>query len=137
MLLKSMRLPLENKKYSYVEVAAEFTNGQMEIHIIDRAKPRSGVSILQCIEEVQNQIITEFGAKDFAVKFLVNSRWFLYGKNGKVGEYRTVEGVRELQNFDPILNKEFVTLSMERSGLELPDPAAINLAMSCEQLTLF
>ncbi|MEX3623624.1 hypothetical protein [Viridibacillus arvi] len=135
MLLTSLRLPLENGKYAYVEVKAEFKE-QVEVHIIDRINPKSGVSIFECIEEVQEQIITELGAKDFALKFLVKSKWFLYSKLGKVGEFRTIGGVKELQPYTPELDQELVKIAMERSGVTTPIEVLLEKPV-CEQLALF
>lgn len=157
-MLKPLRLPLENGKYAYIEVKAVFKEF-MEIHIVDRTNVKSGVSIIDCIEELQEKIISEFGAKDFVMDFLQNSNWYLYSKHGRVADYRTIQGVRELQPFDPVLNQDLVKLAMERSGivaptipsiptkrrispkqnnLETPMSAAfIAMDLSCEQLTLF
>lgn len=135
-MMKPLRLPLENGKYAYIEVKALFTDC-MEVHIVDRTNVKSGVSIMDCIEEIQEAIINEFGAKDFVMNFLKHSKWFLYSKNGKVGEYRTIEGVRELQAFDPVLDHELVALAMERSGTVMPLAAIIPVDMACEQLSLF
>jgi hypothetical protein len=115
-MLKSLRLPLENGKYAYIEVKAKFM-GQVEVHIIDRIRPNSGVSIIDCIEEVQEDIIRELGAGDFVMDFLTTSRWFLYSKKGKIGEFRTIGGVKELKPYHPELDSELVKLSLERSGI--------------------
>lgn len=134
-MLTSLRLPLENGKYAYVEVQAEYKE-QIEVHIIDRNKPKSGVSIFECIEEVQEQIINGLGAEDFVMNFLVNSKWFLYSKSGKVGEFRTIGGVKELKSYSPELNRELVALTMERSGLTTPTEVLF-VTPDFEQLALF
>lgn len=134
-MLKSLRLPLENGKYAYIEVQAKFNNGKVEVHIIDRIRPNSGISIFECIEEVQEVLIKEFGAGDFVMDFLQNSKWFLYSKTGKVGEFRTIGGVKELKPFYPELDPELVKLAMERSGIT-PTNAMFEKPQF-EQLSLF
>lgn len=134
-MLKSLRLSLENGKYAYIEVQAKFNNGVVEVHIIDRIRPNSGVSIIECIEEVQEMIIRELGAGDFIMKFLQNSRWFLYSKTGKVGEFLTIGGVKELKTYHPELDQELVKLSMERSGITPKD--SMFETPEYEQLALF
>lgn len=121
-MLKSLRLPLENKKYAYIEVKAIYNERHIEVHIIDRINPKSGVSIIECIEEIQELIINSLGAKDFAIKLLTKSKWFLYGKQGKVAQYQTIEGVQLLQPYDPRLDKEMVELAMERTAIIAPAP---------------
>lgn len=133
-MLTSLRLSLENGKYAYLEVQAKF-NGEVEVHIIDRIRPSSGVSIFDCIEEVQEEIIRELGAADFVMDFLQNSRWFLYSKTGKVGEFRTIGGVKELKTYHPDLDQQLVTLSMERSGIT--PTVAMFETPDFEQLSLF
>ncbi|WP_121616812.1 hypothetical protein [Virgibacillus halodenitrificans] len=115
-MLKSLRLPLENGKYAYIEVQAKF-HGEVEVHIIDRIRPNSGISVFECIEEIQEVIIKDLGASDFVMDFLQNSKWFLYSKTGKVGEFRTIGGVKELKTYHPELDQQLVKLAMERSGI--------------------
>jgi hypothetical protein len=142
-MLVSLRLPLKNGKYAYVKVKAVF-NEEVEVHIIDREKPKSGVSILDCIEEVQEQIIKELAAHDFAVQFISHSRWILYGKNGEMAEYRTIGGNKKLTPYNPVLDKELLHETLARKGETLEmyfttKPVIINEPVheKYEQLSLF
>ncbi len=141
-MLVSLRLPLESGKYAYVKVQAVF-NEDVEIHIIDRQKPKSGVSIIDCIEEVQEQIIQELAASDFALNFITKSSWVLYGKKGEVAEYRTVGGVKELNPYSPILDKELLeeTLACKGETMDMyftvKKPIVNIEEESFEQLSLF
>lgn len=135
-MLTSLRLPLENKKYAYIEVENVFNGNDIEIHIIDRNKPKSGVSIFECIDEVQEQLIEELGAEEFGMHFLSNTKWYLYSKTGKVGEFRSIGGVKELKPYYPELNTDLVKLAMERSGIKTTNKILFKKP-EFEQLALF
>lgn len=127
-MLTKFRLPLENKKYTYVEVKAVF-NEFVEIHIIDRLKPKASVSIIETIVEVQEQLLEKMGVTDSILPFLRETKWILYGKDGEIFEYSYGELI-EMSHFHPLVDQELGEVVMDR---RIADPAEEDL----NQLSLF
>ena len=80
----------------------------MEIHLVDRLKPKSSVSILESIYEIQEQILKHVGIEDNVLLFLKDSKWILYGKEGEIYEYLYGELFEINSNFHPILDREIM-----------------------------
>lgn len=116
---KCVRLRVSKNKFAYVFVKTNFYNGQFIIHLIDRLHVNTGVSILDCILDVQVEIIEHLGAKEFAYKFINNSKWILYGKDGEVKEFIYGEQERINHVFTAGLSEEFLELTLERKGKEI------------------
>ncbi|MGG2120027.1 hypothetical protein AB1J99_30935 [Bacillus bombysepticus] len=107
----------ENKKYAYVFVKTRFAAGQFTIHIQDRRHLDSGVSILDCILDVQDELINLLGVREFVYKFLNESKWILYGKNGDIREFKYGEQEVIDQVYTAGLDDQFLELSLERKGV--------------------
>lgn len=113
-MLNKFRLPLKNNKYTYIYAKAKFTD-RFEIHILDRLNPKSSISILETIKEVQVQILKNLGIEENVLQFLKDSKWVLYGKNGEVKEYRFGELI-DLHFTNPLIDEEIVEKFIDRIG---------------------
>lgn len=114
----NLRLPLSNKSYSYIAACAYFVNGKVEVHLADRPAPASSVSILDTIEEVQQQILDCLNIKERVLHFLRDSTWVLYGIDGTVYEYRFGDLV-ELNRYHPLVKEEMLkTMEAARQKLQ-------------------
>ncbi|TXR64568.1 hypothetical protein [Bacillus sp. AR18-7] len=112
----SIRLEVEEERYAYVFIKTKFNNEKLIVHLIDRQHLDSGVSIIDCIEDVQEQIIDYFAAHEFMYRFINDSKWMLYGKNGEIKECIFGEQQRISHVFDYVLAEEFLELTLERNG---------------------
>ncbi|HDR6271417.1 TPA: hypothetical protein QCU37_005054 [Bacillus cereus] len=59
----------------------------IEVHLRDNLHSSTNISILESINDVQEQIISALGIHDIRLKFLQDSRWFLYGYDGTIREF--------------------------------------------------
>ncbi|MFL0365226.1 MULTISPECIES: hypothetical protein [Pseudobacillus] len=102
-----LRLPLASKSYSYITASAHFSNGKVEVHLADRPSPRSSVSIIDAIEEVQEQILDHLKIQERVLYFLRDSIWVLYGIDGNVYKYHFGDLV-ELSPNHPLVKDEML-----------------------------
>lgn len=59
----------------------------IEVHLRDNLYSPTNISTLESINDVQEQIISALGIHDIRLKFLQDSRWFLYGHDGTIREF--------------------------------------------------
>lgn len=59
----------------------------IEVHLRDNLHSTTNISILESINDVQEQIISALGIHDIRLKFSQDSRWFLYGHDGTIREF--------------------------------------------------
>lgn len=111
-MLTKFRLQLKNGKYTYIEAKAVF-NDFVEIHIIDRLKPMAGVSILETIVEVQEQILQKLGITKNILPFLRDTKWVLYGKQGEIQEYSFGDLV-EMSHYHPLVDEQLREVALSR-----------------------
>ncbi|ONG72165.1 hypothetical protein BKK44_10275 [Bacillus cereus] len=106
----------EQKQFAYVFVKTRYAANRFTIHIQDRRHVAKSISILDCILDVQDELIDLLGVREFAYKFLNESKWILYGKNGEIREFIFGDQDAICQIYAEGLDDEFLELSLERKG---------------------
>jgi hypothetical protein len=85
----------------------------IEVHLRDNLHSSTNISILESINDVQEQIILALGIHDIRLKFLQDSRFgFLYGHDGTIREF--CYGELEPINLDSgHLDQDFLKLTLD------------------------
>lgn len=84
----------------------------IEVHLRDNLHSSTNISILESINDVQEQIISALGIHDIRLKLLQNSHCFLYGHDGTIREF--CYGESEPINLDSgHLDQDFLKLTLD------------------------
>ncbi|MEB9971550.1 hypothetical protein P4K82_08110 [Bacillus cereus] len=96
---------------SRVLIKVKYSNC-IEVHLRDNLHSTTNISILESINDVQEQIILALGIHDIRLKFLQDSRWFLYGHDSTIREF--CYGELEPINLDSgHLDQDFLKLTLD------------------------